>query len=1421
MANQKTYSIVINGIKTSISDLDILIDRIDKLEQKLGELGKKGIKIDTKDLEKIKIPEINLDKIGAKALQKEMKDLEKDIAKGAKTIEGEYTNTLAGLRAQLRDMKSDLSKLDLDLDAEEIDDMTQEIAELNERVKEMEQNYGTFSRNVGNYTNSMVDALNEFDGQMYETVDGIKEIKQGVDSLKGMQMINVDIGGQIVQFENLSQAIGEIDDMAQRAAAQLLALKEAGEENSEEYANVNKQFQEFVSKAAELEKARKYSDELKDSMTSMSRGLDMGVQSFQALGNVMQMASGIAGLFGQNQEKVEEAINRTVQIQAILQSAQELYNQTVQKGTVLNKIWNASIAASTTVMKALGIATNTTSKAMKVLKVAIASTGIGLLVIAAGELLSLLGDLWDKFTDFGKAARDAANDLKNFNDELNDTKNEMTKIEDLKFDLGLQDAETTTKNKLALITKQFDLLEKKLIASGVKLSGNWKKVFEIDTSNLSIASVEGVKLLETLVDEYQDAKNVVSEYSETKDKEKNEEYLAAQSKIVAYEQLYNLINGYKDLNKELKEYNKEVEKSKKPEILDNEETLKNYVKEWDEANRTIEKNRIESMKDGFSKRIAELINQREDEINAIASDAVKREEIIASINAKYDAKEVELVKEHGKEMSDLEHEIQSNRIASMKDGLQKRLAELKLSESKEIRDAEGNERKILSIQQKYNKLKLDEIKSYTEEVGELVKNNNDNIYNYIFETQKKIQELNVTSSEKTLSQTVRNFKTLQSNISQLKSNSFGELEMIPKENLERDSKVLKEYLDKQIEYLKLYALGISEQGTEIREETIKALKVLTTNKLRENELAYNNGNYGDKNSDAAKFIYEQEKEKQEKLLQIIKENNVEKISEAIKYTGQYIGVFYEQAAALQKIENINYQQSIDAESEWLRERIKLLSEAEEKELQNINLSEEEKKEIDDRYNKEAEQSNIEYQKRVETLTTQHLRNLYDIEVDINNKRSDFLNEYHKANLSKYKEYYDELSKMMEETSNAKNYDLGSQDLNLFGDFSQFVYNNNKYKDEYNNLLKDILSKRKDLNEQLKDGVISQEVFNLQMEELKQLEESTQNSLDSITMSWEGYVIKVAELIGAVVNMWSQTFLMLSDMQYNNEMKRIEDLEKTYDEELELLQDKFDEQEELFQKHNENVNSIEGELETARGDRRLFLLDQINSEMMKREQAWAIQQKIAKQQEQLEKKKEQLEKQKEAAEKKRNKANQKVQIAQGLANTALAVTNALAVNPWFVGVALAAVAAAMGAAQVAIIAKQKYADGGVIKGKSHSEGGVPVLGGTAEVEGNEFITNKTTTTKNVDLLYYINSKKKKLDLNDFIEFYVGKPSSSKMVPAFKYAEGGQLPTNTAPQIDVRDVVNYNQQDNRPIYVSVVEIESVQDRVRNVRAISGIE
>lgn len=40
MANQKVYSIVINGLKESISEVDILLNQLDTLEKRLKNLGK-------------------------------------------------------------------------------------------------------------------------------------------------------------------------------------------------------------------------------------------------------------------------------------------------------------------------------------------------------------------------------------------------------------------------------------------------------------------------------------------------------------------------------------------------------------------------------------------------------------------------------------------------------------------------------------------------------------------------------------------------------------------------------------------------------------------------------------------------------------------------------------------------------------------------------------------------------------------------------------------------------------------------------------------------------------------------------------------------------------------------------------------------------------------------------------------------------------------------------------------------------------------------------------------------------------------------------------------------------------------------------------------------------------------------------------
>lgn len=1306
MSNQKQYQIVINGIKESISDIDILLKQLDELDNRLKNVGKNGIKVDTKalkELEKIKIPEISLEGIETKSLQKEMKQLEKDVAKGAKTIDGEYTNTLNGLRAKLRDLKQELGTVDLDLDADTFQDLTDEIKDLNDQVKQMEQDYGTFSRNVGNYTDSMVDALNEFDGQVYETVDGIKEIKSSVDSLKGKQLFDVNIGNQVVQFENVSQAIGEIDDMAHRAAAQMQALRDAGKQNTDEYDKLNQEFQEFINISANLERVRKQTDELRDSIASSTRGLDLGVQGFQALGNAMQMASGIAGLFGQNQEKVEEAINRTVQIQAILQSAQELYNQAVQKGTLLNTIYSNTFGKITSGIGKMVTSLNLGTKAAKGLNTVLKAN---IFVAIATAILYVVTNL-DKLSNI----------LGITNKETETFTNLWNKISPVIMGVG------------RVITDALINPIRTLISTMAKLiDGDFKGAFE--------EIGKGFKEQFNIIEDYQ--------------KGYNDEIIRQQETVTKKQKI-------------------ELDKQLLNDIKYNEAK---YGSDWKYT-----KKGIELYRQYFANKLA-LYNKDTDEY---------KEALIEQLNFERELKEHLKTNstETAKTQADIKREIIDAEIAAMEDGFKKEQALLLEQQRRELEDAANN-----------NKLKTALNKKHQKELEDLYKEHSDNLIKYRKELSNELFKIDNETN-------ALNYNNV------LKKTEY-ELDAYDKklEGKRYDSNSTKEIKDLVFNY---GGLSEEEKVSEIQRTNDT---ILSLSEQYAQDMEFINKQMNETLSDEHRKHYEA-------LLKATVNNNEYFKKLAIDYSGNYIGIINDRIVAERNIETVNYREQLLELETWYDEKFKAEKENEKKALALVGDDSDARMKIMEQSNDVLIQIEKEYEDKKLALLVDYMNKNQLIEINANKERSNIVSKYHDIIYNEYRKHYDQLNQLREEYSNIDEVNLPTE-LSSMGSFSVQILEMNKFKDEYKKTIENIAKQKAELQKQFEEGVITPDAYAKQMNELQVFEKETKDALNNISMSWKDWATGIAEVASAMVSMWSQTFSMLADLQYNNEMKRIEQLEKDYDEELELLQEKFDEQEELYKKHNDNVNSIEGELETARGDRRLFLLDQINSEMQKREQAWATQQKIAKQQDQLDKKKKQLEDQKEAAEQKRNKANQKVQIAQGLANTAVAVTNALAVSPWFLGVALAAVAAAMGAAQVAIIRKQKFADGGVIQGKSHSQGGVKVLGGMAEVEGNEFITNKTTTTKNVDLLYYINSKKKKLDLNDFIDFYSSGSRQSIKTPKTIFADGGTLPSQmNAPQMNVRNINASQYSDNRPIYVSVTEIENVQERVRNVRVLSGIE
>ena len=183
---------------------------------------------------------------------------------------------------------------------------------------------------------------------------------------------------------------------------------------------------------------------------------------------------------------------------------------------------------------------------------------------------------------------------------------------------------------------------------------------------------------------------------------------------------------------------------------------------------------------------------------------------------------------------------------------------------------------------------------------------------------------------------------------------------------------------------------------------------------------------------------------------------------------------------------------------------------------------------------------------------------------------------------------------------------------------------------------------------------------------------------------------------------------------------------------------------------------------------------------------------------------------------RKKQQRKQDIIQAILNGALAISQA-ATNKWPVpAIPLMALAGAATAAQVAIMSATHYRDGGLLEGKSHAQGGI-YMGGGVEAEGNEFIINKKTTMKNLPLIEYINSKKKRLSIDDFVEFYSSSSKTErKPYISNKFADGGLLPN---PDLAERLVNIVVERDNRPIYVAVTDINRVSDRMRNVEVLAG--
>lgn len=288
---------------------------------------------------------------------------------------------------------------------------------------------------------------------------------------------------------------------------------------------------------------------------------------------------------------------------------------------------------------------------------------------------------------------------------------------------------------------------------------------------------------------------------------------------------------------------------------------------------------------------------------------------------------------------------------------------------------------------------------------------------------------------------------------------------------------------------------------------------------------------------------------------------------------------------------------------------------------------------------------------------------------------------------------------------------------------------------------------------------------------------------------------------------------LADLMFENVLDPIaEGFSALLDFEIEEAQEALDKATEMHDKSvdkleesQNKVQELNDKMKNSSGAQLEALKQQQADEMLLLAQREAEEKRLARE-------KEKREKELAKKEKQQRKLELKMQLIEGIVNTAVSVTKALTWG-WPLGAIFAGIIGAMGAMQTAIIRKQmsKLADGGLLQGRSHAQGGIPVGNTGIEVEGGEYVINKRSTAKYLPLLQAINEE--------------GARKKTVANQLGKYANGGQLNyqriSSNLDSVDTNKVIqnSIDQIDMHPV-VSVQEISRVQKHLVSVRELAGI-
>lgn len=1369
MANgTKVYNIKINGLQESVSAADALISKLNDLEKRLNALGSKGISVGggSSASKELNAQASLLDKIAREELKVE-EARDKNYQYLVK-IKDELKQVTTAQKAAAAASKLDDNAYNLDT----MEGMKAKLKDI-KAVMQTTPTGSTLFSELSNQAEQLTTDLKKIEEE-YGTFG--RNVGNYKSAFEGLTEITVKVGDVERSFKNAKQASNQLKN-------ELKALGNQGKVNTKEY-------RDLAEAIAEL-------DRKTGGMSQTMDGLLNAMQSMTALASI---SGGFSAFFGVKDNDIQKSIQRLVALQNVLQGIEVLRKQMqtnkgigaiLAEGNSAVDRFVASLTNAKIETEGLTMASRGATIAVRTLSTALKAVGVGIAIAGITALVSL-------FSKAGKYMADGADAASLFNarmEKLNKTYSERNDLLKAQYINGEIDRETFLNGT---ISNQNDYLKEniKLLKERSSLGGWAKSIGEAIGGS-------GVNVENPLPKGGINLGNLITSW------------LSPEK-----------IRTIDDAKKKFKEVNDKIKEG--ASLWD---TLTFRTQYWSRVQTTMGN----AVLADFVKRIGEIDLNSDDakkEVEALYNE-MNRDDVLQSVLLNLDAylpdeASVRSIQNITNALIDSYDRLSTESakfkkakgqwdIDAMQSGYGKSLKELERQEAEERQQWIGNEEAQTAIAKKYAQRRAELWKGERKAILD----SDDELMRLRIEKMREGYAKTLAELELEKKQRIRQAEESERDV-QAKIQAIEELFE------EKRLQAYKDFREKIVDVEKDFKKSIEEINNEI------ANLGFDTASMSEDDAF-------EKRLEAYKQQLTEIEDISSSLNSKISANYFsKKTNEMFGLTAEDINtIIPEQFEKVLDLTENFYSEQYRIEKEHYNEHLKL-----EKSRLSFDL-ENRKKEYDDEYEAMREELLKQRQYEVDSIVADenYEQNKEQILQKYNALELSALEAHNGRKKALEENYAQQITALVNETnaniqeSNASRFDQEIRSYERYFQTLQSVQSQQPTKDRsgwgivdikttrenfkaaldgYKELSKRLQQEKRKLKEAMDKGKITFVEFTQANAQIEQLESNIAKSADEINKNLKNVIGEFISSINTYIQALGNGLQNILSQVYANQDAAFEKEKETLQKHLEEYEEALKSQQDLTKKYSDNINSIEDELSNARGDRRQQLIDMLNQQKAAQRASLNEEKKIEKEKEAMEARQEQLEQEQKRREHKRA-------ITDAIISAALAVVNGLATKPFLpVGLAMGSLAAALGAVQVALIKSQKYKDGGVIDGASHSSGGVKVLGGRAEVEGGEFITNKQTTAKNVQLLDFINSKKKKVDLNDLIEFYGGGMKKQIRSVKTKFANGGQLPSlRNDISVNNRFVNALEQYADRPSVVSVVEIIDKEQEVRNVRAIAGLD